>query len=83
MIVFNTIKKAEHFVKYCNKRIDHTEDGYAWSEVSTYISGDRVLRRHSGDSCGCGCDMYNYSYNEVIGRIRDKRTHALRQILDK
>jgi len=72
MIVFNTIKKAEHYVKHCNRNID-----------SYNISGDRVIRRHSGDSCGCGCDMYNYSYCEVIGRIKDKRSHAIAQVLGK
>jgi hypothetical protein len=83
MIVFNTIKKAEHYVKHCNDRIDSSQGGYDWSEVCTYISGDRVIRRHSGDSCGCGCDMYNYSYYEVIGRIKDKRSYAIAQVLGK
>lgn len=83
MIVFNTIKKAEHYVRHCNRTVDSSQGGYDWSEVCTYISGDRVIRSYSGDSCGCGCDMYRYSYIEVIGRIKDKRSHAIAQVLGK
>ena len=81
MIIFNTIKKAEHYVRYCQKNKDYSEDGYIWSEKKTYIIGDKVICRTSGDSCGCGCDMYRYDYSTIIGRIKDKRTHALSIVL--
>ena len=35
MIVFNTIKKAEHYVRYCNNNIDYYNEGYDWSESLT------------------------------------------------
>ena len=81
MILFNTLKKAEHYVRYCQKNLDYSQDGYDWSESTTYIEGDRVVRRSAGDSCGCGCDQYQYSYFEVLGRIKDKRVKSLKQIL--
>ena len=83
MIVFNTIKKAERYVKYCNKNRDFYNDGYDWSERSTYIEGQFVIEKTAGDSCGCGCDMYVYHSRTIIGRIKDKRTQALSLVLDK
>lgn len=82
MIIFNTLKKAEHYVKYCNKNTDYYNVGYDWSESSTYIDGDKVLRRNAGDGCGCGCDYHLYDYTEIIGRIKDKRTQSLKFILN-
>jgi hypothetical protein len=70
MIIFNTIKKAEHYVKFCNKNNDYYNDGYDWSEHKTHIDGDLVKVNHSGDSCGCGCDDYIYNYVTIIGRIK-------------
>ena len=54
MIIFNTIKKAKHYVKFCNKNYDFYRDGYDWSEHNTYIDGDLVKSRDAGDGCGCG-----------------------------
>lgn len=87
MIIFNTIKKAEHYVTYCNRVVDSEVDGYDWSSVKTFIDGEYVIRNSSGDGCGCGCDNYMYDYNEVIGRIKgfDKksiRENKLKQIID-
>lgn len=70
MIIFNTIKKAEHYVKFCNKNHDYYNDGYDWSEQCTYIEGNLVKVRNAGDSCGCGCDTHRYNYTKVIGRIK-------------
>jgi hypothetical protein len=87
MIIFNTLKKAEHYVSYCNKSIDGERDGYDWSSTKTLISGEYVMRNHSGDSCGCGCGDYYYDYNEIIGRIKGYdiksiRENKLKQIID-
>jgi hypothetical protein len=83
MIVFNTIKKAERYVRFCNKNRDYYNDGYDWSEQQTYIEGNLVIERSQGDSCGCGCDTGRYQYHTIIGRIKDKRSQALSLILDK
>lgn len=76
MIVFNTIKKAEHYVKFCNKNKDYYNEGYDWSKQFTYIEGNLVKIGYSGDSCGCGCDTGIYSYTTVVGRIKayDQKT---------
>ena len=76
MIIFNTIKDAEHYVKWCNKTKDYSRGGYDWESYSTFISGKYVLNNLSGDGCGCGCDMYRYNYITVIGRIKawDKKS---------
>ena len=86
MIIFNTIKKAEHYVKFCNKNYDYYNDGYDWSERSTYIEGDLVKVKSAGDGCGCGCDEHLYNYTSVIGRIKaydakSIRAHKLNQII--
>ena len=81
MIIFNTIKKAEHYVQHCKKTRDYFNDGYDWSEQTTYIEGNLVVSKSSGDSCGCGCDMYVYHNRTIIGRIKDKRTQALSLVL--
>ena len=78
MIIFNTIKKAEHYVKWCNKNIDHYNGGYDWSMVATSIDGEYVVRNHSGDGCGCGCDLHLYDYHEIIGRIKAHDTKTIR-----
>lgn len=83
MIVFNTIKKAEHYVKFCNKNRDTYQDGYDWFESTTSIQGQFVVRIDRGDSCGCGCDTGRYVYRSVLGRIKDKRTQALSIVLKK
>jgi len=73
-IVFNTFKKAEHYVAHCNRTIDKacTHPGYDWETCDTYISGNLVIREHAGDGCGCGCDMYLFNNTYVIGRIKEK-----------
>jgi len=78
MIIFNTIKKAEHYVSYCNKKVDVEEGGYDWYSVRTFIEGEYIIRNSSGDGCGCGCDNYMYDYNEVIGRIKGYDTKSIR-----
>lgn len=77
-IIFNSLKKAEHYLKWCEENIDYHRGGYDWSNITTYISDDnKVLRRFTGDGCGCG-----YDYIIVIGKIKDKRTHSLKLILN-
>jgi hypothetical protein len=70
MIIFNTIKKAEHWVNWCRKTRDFHNNGYDWSSRETYIDGNLVKVRNAGDGCGCGCDTYLYDYTEVVGRIK-------------
>jgi hypothetical protein len=70
MIIFNTIKKAEHYVKWCNKNHDYDYDGYDWNKSKTYIEGKWIIRHESGDSCGCGCDTYLYDSKRKIGKIK-------------
>jgi hypothetical protein len=80
MIIFNTIKKAEHWVKW-ESRFYYDICGYDWQSRHTYIAGNLVLQREAGDGCGCGCDLYIYDKTKVIGRIKDKRSKSLSQIL--
>ncbi len=79
MIIFNTIKKAEHYVKWYSKKHDYSNNGYEWSSQDTYIDGNLILIRSSGDGCGCGCDMYLYDYVTVIGRIKSYDTKSIRE----
>lgn len=70
MIIFNTIKKAEHYVKWYSKKYDFYRDGYDWESQTTYIDRNLVVIRHQGDGCGCGCDLHLFDYNIIIGRIK-------------
>lgn len=78
MIIFNTHKKALHYVKFCKKTRDYSNDGYDWSEQRTFIDSDLVKVRCAGDSCGCGCDSYLYTYTTVIGRIKKFDAKSIR-----
>ncbi len=78
MIVFNTIKKAEHWVKWYSKKFDYTRDGYDWETHQTYISGNLVITRHQGDGCGCGCDTSLFDYTIVQGRIKKWDVKSIR-----
>jgi hypothetical protein len=77
MIVFNTIKKAEHYVNYYNKinkqvRNNNWEHSYMYSYAELDIDYDskRVILNTGGDNCGCGCDTYTWHDREVVGRIK-------------
>lgn len=76
MTVFNTIKKAEHYVKYKNKSKavcnQNWFSGYMWQYLEYKIDYDnkRVIRMGGSDGCGCGCDTYTFHYREVVGRIK-------------
>lgn len=84
MIIFNTIKKAKHYVKFCNKNGDYYNSGYDWSEQKTYIDNNLVKVRTSGDSCGCGCNDHIYDHVNIIGRIKAYDIKSTRnQKLDK
>jgi hypothetical protein len=78
MIIFNTIKKAEHYVKFCKRTKDYYNEGYDWSESNTYIEGNLVKVSYAGDGCGCGCDDHLYNYTHVIGRIKSYDTKSIR-----
>jgi hypothetical protein len=80
MIIFNTLKKAEHYVKFYNKNFDHYDSGgYDWSEQVTYIEGNLIKVKITGDSCGCGCDNYLYNSITIIGRIKSFDTKSTRE----
>ena len=66
MIIFNTIKKAQHYVKFCNKNSDYSRGNYDWSEHVTYIEDN------------CGCDTYIYNHVTIIGRIKAYDTKTIR-----
>ena len=72
-ITFNTVKKAEHYVKYFNKKAAHminTHPMYGGDYHHDYmrIENHRVVRFH-GWRCGCGCDQGSSDVT-VIGRIK-------------
>jgi hypothetical protein len=79
MIIFNTIKKAEHYVKWCQKNHDYSNNGYDWSVQSTFIEDNLVKVRSQGDGCGCGCDNHLYDYTQVIGRIKAYNLKTIRK----
>ena len=77
MIVFNTIKKAEHYVNYYNKinkqmRNNNWEHSYMYSYACLDFDYDNkhVVLATGGDNCGCGCDTYTWRSLEVVGRIK-------------
>jgi hypothetical protein len=78
MIIFNTIKKAEHYVKFCNNNYDYRKGGYDWSSRITFIENNLIKVNESGDGCGCGCDNYRYSTITIIGRIKAYDTKSIR-----
>ena len=80
MIIFNTIKKAEHYVKWYSKKYDFSRDGYDWESQSTYIDGNLVIVNHAGDGCGCGCDNHLFDYNVIIGRIKAWDKKSIRNV---
>lgn len=86
MIVFNTVSKANHYVRYCNRVLDYSRGGYDYSVRETFIKDGLVLAHFYGDSCGCGCDNYRYNYYEVLGRIKrfdtvSNRDYVLKSLL--
>lgn len=68
MIIFNTLKKAEHYVKH--KNATRADDPYYFDETFDFYSirNNKVLYV-SGWRCGCGCDRGSTSAR-VIGRIK-------------
>jgi hypothetical protein len=78
MIIFNTIKKAEHYVKWYSKKYDFYRDGYDWESEETYIDGNLIITRHRGDGCGCGCDRNHFDYKVVRGRIKSWDRKSIR-----
>ena len=69
MILFNTLKKAQHYIKYKNDVVKKAKDPYT-DEYYTYytISSNKVLYV-TGWQCGCGCDN-RWISNKVIGRVK-------------
>jgi hypothetical protein len=78
MIIFNTIKKAEHYVKWYSRKNDFERGGYDWESVRTFIDGNLIITRHSGDGCGCGCNEHLFDYNIVQGRIKSHDSKTIR-----
>ncbi len=78
MIIFNTLKAAEHYVKWCNKTKDYQKNGYDWETSSTYINGKYVVVNLSGDGCGCGCDTSLYNFTTIIGKIKQWDAKTIR-----
>ncbi len=78
MIIFNTIKQAEHYVKWCQKNHDYNTGHYEWSSITTYIRDNLVLQESSGDTCGCGCDTGRYNIISIIGRIKSYNKKTIR-----
>jgi len=77
MTIFNTIKKAEHYVNYYNKinkqvRNNNWEHSYMYSYEDLAIDYDnkRVILNRGADNCGCGCDLATWHDHQVIGRIK-------------
>ena len=65
--LFNTLKKAQHYVKHRNKTKDY--DPWDSEQFQHYeISGNNVIYVF-GWRCGCGCDRGSTSAT-VIGRIK-------------
>lgn len=80
MIIFNTLKSAQHYVKWCNHNKDFTKGYHNWETFETYIDENLVKTKHFGDSCGCGCDLFNFSTITVIGRIKKWNKKATREL---
>jgi hypothetical protein len=70
MILFNTLKKASHYVKYKNSVVAKDPYYKIYNEHYKYffISKDLVIESF-GWRCGCGCGQ-NSNDNIVIGRIK-------------
>jgi hypothetical protein len=74
MIVFNTLKKAQHYVKHKQAKyksyVNNSSSYYYNDEEFMYyeISKNMVLQVW-GWQCGCGCDRGSTSAT-VIGRIK-------------
>lgn len=68
MIIFNTLKKAEHYVKHkmANRKTDPFNDG---DSFGYYVIADNKVLRVWGWRCGCGCTRGN-TQASVIGRIK-------------
>lgn len=72
MIVFNTLKKAEHYVKHKQARLKkwretkryYNDEEFSWCEIK-----DNKVLYLWGWRCGCGCDRGSTSAT-VIGRIK-------------
>jgi hypothetical protein len=71
MIVFNTRKKAEHYIKYKKARQDQYENWQQYNdeEFCYYIIDGKKVLRIWGWRCGCGCDRGDTNAT-VIGRIK-------------
>lgn len=72
-IVFNTAKKAEHYVKHFNKKMANDINtnpmyGGDYHHDYLYVEKHRVIR-NSGWRCGCGCDRGSSNLS-IVGRIK-------------
>lgn len=74
MIVFNTRKKAEHYIKHKDaqhEKFVRSQEYYNDEEFNYYIIDDSTnnVLNIFGWRCGCGCDRGSSSAT-VIGRIK-------------
>lgn len=73
MIIFNTLKKAQHYVKH-RAVLDKKDDWYNDGEhFSFYDIKDDMVLHVFGWRCGCGCDRGDTSAS-VIGRIKSPKS---------
>lgn len=74
MIVFNTRKKAEHYIKHKtaqHEKFVRSQEYYNDEEFNYYTIDDSTNKVLNiwGWCCGCGCDRGSSSAT-VIGRIK-------------
>ena len=66
MIIFNTIKKAEHYVKWCNKTKDYSNSGYDYNGLETRIDGEYVIENLTIDATSSPTESGIYISNHMM-----------------
>lgn len=69
-ITFNTLSKAQHYVKHLNARRYNDPSG---EQFTWYTIKDNMVLNVWGWRCGCGCDR-GHTDATVIGRIKSPLT---------
>jgi hypothetical protein len=68
-ILFNTRKKAEHYLKHMRALTAKDQWYYDGEQFCYYEISDNMVLRVWGWRCGCGCDRGDTNAS-VIGRIK-------------